>query len=130
MTDEIVEDLDEVVEEAPVNDLCHEEVGYAQAAALNLGAHLNAREKLADADDQISKHAQTPAATKEETSQLGSTQLSDLCHEEYRSAAGLGFKISANRHAAHQTSMPTQMSVVIPMMPKDSASRHQLTDMQ
>ena len=51
MTDEIVEDFDEVFEEAPVNDLCHEEVGYAQAAAINLGAHMYASEKLADADD-------------------------------------------------------------------------------
>ena len=46
------------------------------------------------------KHAQTPATTKSEISQPVSTQFSDLCQEEYWTAAGLGFKTSADRHAA------------------------------
>ena len=73
MTDEIaalkksIEDLNNIVEEATVNDLCHEEDAYAQTAALNLGAHMYASENLAGASDQISKNAQTPAATKSDT---------------------------------------------------------------
>ena len=101
MTEEIVslkkgiEDLDEVVEEAIVNDLCYDEDAYAQTAVPNLEAFINASGKKADAGDQTSKQTQTPAVTKSETPQPGSTQCSDLCHDEYWTAAGLGFTTSA-----------------------------------
>ena len=95
-----IEDFDEVVEVSTVNDLCYDEDAYAQTAALNLGAHIYASVSLANAGDQISTNAQIPAATKSETSQPSSAQFSDLCQEEYWTAAGLGFKTSADRHAA------------------------------
>ena len=77
--------------------MCHDEGTYTKTAALNLGAHIYTSEDFAD--DKISKHAQTPAATKSETSQPGSTQCSDLCQEAYGTAAGLGFTTPDDRHA-------------------------------
>ena len=94
-----IEDPDKIVEDATANDLCHDEDTYTNTAALNPGAHRYASEKEADADDQISKFAQTPAATKIETSQPGSTQCSNLCKEESWTAAERGLTTSADRHA-------------------------------
>ena len=68
-------------------------------AALNPGANFNSSEKQAVDGDHITETAQASAIARSETSQLYSTHFTEMCQEEDRTAAGLGFNTAANRHA-------------------------------
>ena len=72
-------------------------ISRQHTTALNLGAHMYAREKLADDCDRTIKCEQI-SVTKSETFQFGGMQFNDLCQEKYWTAAGLGCKASADTH--------------------------------